>query len=54
MLITAPFVDNFRGKIMKLVQNFWSYHEKTVSLPPELWRMSSNRQQKNRITAEIE
>ena len=41
MLITAPFVDNFRGKIMKFAHFFWPYHEKTVSLPPEFWRMVS-------------
>lgn len=39
-MITAPFVDNFRGKIVKLVHFFWPYHEKTVSLPPELLRVA--------------
>ena len=42
LLITAPFVDNFRGKIMKFVYFFWPFHQKTVSLPPELKYIVSN------------
>lgn len=36
LLITTPIVDNFRGKKVKFARFFWPYHEKTVSLPPEL------------------